>query len=63
MPLRPNMDTYAWNEYYLVLAAAMLPAIAIEFGERIPASIGGLVQVLNTGVVATLAFIRKPRAQ
>jgi len=61
MALKPNMSTHDWNEYYLVLAAAILPAIAYEFGSDIPDIFAKIIMVINTGIVATLAFIRKER--
>ena len=63
MALLPDMDTYDWNEYYLVLAAAIFPALAVEFGDLVPDIIVKLLNIINVGVVATLAFVRRGRNQ
>jgi hypothetical protein len=55
------MDSYQWNEYYLILAAAVLPAVASEFDAYLPHLLIKFVNVLTVGVITTLAFVREPR--
>lgn len=61
MALKPNMNTYAWNEYYLILAAALLPAIGHELGAWLPELALRVINILTVGVLTTLAFVREPR--
>jgi len=68
MALREGMNTYAWNEYYLILAAAILTVlqtelIAMATGDGDVTYLGLItagVKLLTVATVTTLAFIREP---
>jgi hypothetical protein len=60
MSLKPNMNHYQWNEYYLILSAAVLPAMASEFSAYLPDMLIRCINVLTVGVLTTLAFVREP---
>jgi len=60
MPLKPGMDTYQWNEYYLICAVGLLPYIE-EMFIRGAAWTVDVIHLLYLWAALTLAWMREPR--
>lgn len=61
MALRPNMDTFVWNEYYCLLAVTAFALIQADYVAGDLHYIGTTLKVFHGIAVTTLAFIREPR--
>lgn len=60
MRLKPNINNYQKNEYYLLLSFALLPSIATEFSDVLPMVVIRMINVVVIGIGITLAWMKEP---